>query len=129
MSVYLPNDAGLATLLSSNDKLLVVCYCAAWCDTCNEYRPKLVALSEKHPDAVYVWVDIEDDPDLLDDEDVENFPTILLEKSDKTLFFGTVLPHIGQLERLMQAVEVPDDDPFSGPAPKTVRRLLLESFS
>ncbi|AWB34194.1 thioredoxin family protein [Orrella marina] len=126
MSVYLPNDSGLATLLARSDKLLVVCYCAAWCDTCNEYHPKLVELSEKRPDTVFVWVDIEEEPELLDDEDVENFPTILLEKSGKTLFFGTVLPHIGQLERLIQAVEESDGESFSGPAPGGVRNLLLE---
>jgi hypothetical protein len=40
----------------------------------------------------------------LGDEDVENFPTILIEKNDQVLFFGTMLPHINQLERLLQTL-------------------------
>lgn len=125
MSVYLPNDPELAAMLSHRDRLLVVCYCAAWCDTCSEYRPKLETLSDNYPERVFVWVDIEDEPELLGDEDVENFPTILLEKSDHPLFFGTVLPHIGQLERLIEAVQTTDDNAFSGAAPRAVRQMLI----
>jgi hypothetical protein len=59
-------------------------------------------------DYVFVWVDIEDHPDLLGDEDVENFPTVLIERQGQKLFFGTMLPHIDQLERMIEATAMGD---------------------
>ena len=86
---------------------VVVLYCAAWCDTCTQYREKfevLAAAFAKVPDRVFVCVDIEDEPEWLGDEDVENFPTLGVQYQGRTLFFGTMLPHIGHLERLLQAL-------------------------
>jgi MFS superfamily sulfate permease-like transporter len=49
-----------------------------------------------------MWVDVEDEADLIDPIEVEDFPTILIANSKNPLFFGTVLPHIETLERLIQ---------------------------
>jgi thioredoxin 1 len=74
---------------------------------------------------VFVWVDIEDHPDLLGDEEVENFPTILLESEGDIRFFGTMLPHIQQLQRLIQTISTnPDAAPIQTALPD-VRRLLV----
>lgn len=86
------------------DRWLVACFCAAWCDTCAQYRPKLAALAERYPERVFAWVDIEDHPELLGDEDVENFPTLLVQLGSRVLFYGTMLPHIGHLERLLDSL-------------------------
>jgi thioredoxin 1 len=86
------------------DRWLVACFCAAWCDTCAQYRPKLSALAEQYPERVFAWVDIEDHPELLGDEDVENFPTLLVQLGSRVLFYGTMLPHIGHLERLLDSL-------------------------
>jgi len=123
---------------------VVVLYCAAWCDTCTQYREKFEAFAEAFAkafaeaslparteqaappsartggalpgvaaartdpptaaDRVFVCVDIEDEPEWLGDEDVENFPTLGIQYQGRTLFFGTMLPHIGHLERLLQAL-------------------------
>ena len=56
----------------------------------------------KFPHARFVWVDVEDEADLIDPIEVEDFPTILIAKGQNPLFFGTVLPHIETLERLIQ---------------------------
>lgn len=87
--------------------LLVACLCAAWCRTCDEYRPVFDALREAFgAQARFVWVDIEDDEDALGDVDVENFPTLLAARGDRVLFFGTVLPHAqtarGLVERALR---------------------------
>ena len=130
MALYLPQDDQLKIALNHNpDSLLIVCYCAAWCDTCTEYRLGFASLAAQHPEWVFVWADIEETPDLLDDEDVENFPTILIERQGQTLFFGTMLPHTSQLKRLAQNLSEPDADPFEGPAPDNVRdKLRLSGF-
>ncbi len=48
-----------------------------------------------------MWIDIETHADRLDDFDVENFPTILIEDAHAVRFFGTVLPHAGIVERML----------------------------
>lgn len=87
--------------LESNNQRIVVCYCAAWCRTCESYQEAFEELSEKFPEHVFLWVDIEDEESLLDDLDVENFPTILIQENGDNLFFGTMLPYIGHLERMV----------------------------
>ncbi|MDO8459211.1 MAG: thioredoxin family protein [Burkholderiaceae bacterium] len=83
--------------------LLIACLCADWCGACREYRPLFDALALKFPQARFAWVDVEDEADLIEPIEVENFPTILIAVGSQPRFFGTVLPHIETLERLIQA--------------------------
>ena len=83
--------------------LLVACLCAAWCGTCRDYAAGFHALAERFPGARFLWLDVEDEADLLDDYDVENFPTLLIQRGDAVLFFGTMLPHHELLERTVRA--------------------------
>jgi thiol-disulfide isomerase/thioredoxin len=80
---------------------VVSCLCAAWCDTCNDYRPGFLALAHKFPAATFRWVDIEDQADEVGDLEVENFPTIRVTRDDEVLFHGTLLPLHAHLERLL----------------------------
>jgi hypothetical protein len=92
------------------EPLLVACLCAQWCRTCDAYRDTLVAVRDAirlgHPDTPmrFVWVDIEDESELVGDLDIEDFPTILLARGDRVLFFGPVLPHAQTLDRLVRSV-------------------------
>jgi thiol-disulfide isomerase/thioredoxin len=101
VAANLPQTPEMRERLSKPIEMLVACYCAAWCDTCTLYRERFDGLAAKHPEHAFVWIDIEDHPQLLGDEDVENFPTLLIERAGDVLFFGTMLPHIQQLERLL----------------------------
>jgi thiol-disulfide isomerase/thioredoxin len=82
--------------------LLVACLCADWCGACREYKPLFDSLALKFPNVRFLWVDVEDEADLIDPVEVEDFPTILIAKGQNPLFFGTVIPHIETLERLIQ---------------------------
>ena len=82
--------------------LLVACLCANWCGTCRDYQPLFHALGLQFPHLRFVWIDIEDEADWVDPIEVENFPTILIASPHQTLFFGTVLPHIHTLQRLVE---------------------------
>jgi len=82
----------------------VSCLCAAWCDTCNQYRPGFLALAAKFPDARFRCIDIEDEADEVGDLEFENFPTIRVTRDDRVLFHGTLLPMHSQLERLLQTL-------------------------
>lgn len=85
-------------------KFLVACLCAAWCGTCRDYRKAFLGLSEVFPDAAFIWLDVDDDAQLIGHLDVENFPAILIQHDDAVLFFGAMLPDHNQLKRLIQAL-------------------------
>jgi thioredoxin 1 len=88
----------------------VACLCAAWCGTCSSYRAVFEGLAARHPDKTFVWVDVEDQADVVGDLDVENFPTLLLQRGDTVAFFGTVLPDVQVAERLILAKAGLGDD-------------------
>lgn len=94
-------DTVRATL--DGDGWTVACLCAAWCGTCTTYRATFEQLAARHPDKQFVWIDIEDQADLVGDLDVDNFPTLLLQKGDTVAFFGTMVPDGGVADRLVQA--------------------------
>ena len=83
--------------------LRVVCLCAAWCGVCRDYAaPFDEAAAGFGARAVFTRLDIEDEAELLGPVDVENFPTLLIARGSKLLFFGTVTPHAQTLTRLVQ---------------------------
>lgn len=84
-------------------EFLIACLCANWCGTCRDYREGFEALATRFPTARFVWLDVEDEADLLDDYDVENFPTVLIQRDDAVLFFGTMLPHHELLQRTVES--------------------------
>jgi thiol-disulfide isomerase/thioredoxin len=106
MTVYFPeHDApALAQALSRRSGgRLVACLCADWCGTCKEYLAAFRGLAERSPDDCFVWVDIETHADRLGDLDIENFPTVLVQRigAGEPQFYGTLLPHIETLERML----------------------------
>ena len=96
------NRAQLAAAIDDG-RWIVACLCAAWCGTCGGYRAAFDDLAARHPDKTFVWIDIEDQADVVGDLDVENFPTLLLQRRDTVAFFGTTLPDAALAERLVQA--------------------------
>ncbi len=84
--------------------LLIVCLCAEWCDTCREYQPEFEALGREFSMHRFLWIDIEDQADLVNPIEIENFPTLLVARGTRLLFAGTMLPHIGHLRRLLQTL-------------------------
>ena len=81
----------------------VACLCAAWCGTCGSYRAAFEALAARHPDKTFVWIDVEDQADVVGDLDVDNFPTLLVQQGDTVAFFGPMLPDAAVADRLVQA--------------------------
>lgn len=118
---------------------VVACLCAAWCDVCKQYRQGFEALAAEHPEQQFVWIDIEDQADLLGDLDVENFPTILIQHRDIVVFYGTMLPEPRQVARLLEAQLSRDEDELRREASSSAERQqwqqecnlrsLLEQFS
>ena len=102
LTLELDNREQVAAALAG-ERWIVACLCAAWCGTCGSYRPAFDALAARHPDKVFVWIDIEDQADVVGELDVENFPTLLVQRGETVAFFGTVLPDAAIAERMVQA--------------------------
>ncbi len=98
-----PQNRSELTAMLVGERWLVACLCAAWCDSCGAYRATFDALAQRHPDKHFVWIDIEDQADLVGDFDVENFPTLLIQQADLVAFFGCVQPELRVADRLITA--------------------------
>jgi thioredoxin 1 len=82
-------------------EFLVVCLCAAWCGTCREYEEGFRELEARYPDVGFLWVDIEDEHSGVEDWDIENFPTLLIQRGEMVLFFGPMLPQHRILKQML----------------------------
>lgn len=102
-----------------NDRpLTVICLCAAWCGSCSAYRATFDnAAASFGAEADFTWIDIEDDAALVDDVEVENFPTLLLARGTRPVFFGTITPQPGTLTRLVQSALDGEPAPPADTAP------------
>jgi thiol-disulfide isomerase/thioredoxin len=102
------NREAVAAALAG-ERWIVACLCAAWCGTCESYRATFEDVAARHPDKVFVWIDIEDHADVVGDLDVENFPTLLIQHHELVAFFGTMLPDAGVAHRLVLAQSAQSD--------------------
>jgi len=105
MAALLLNAENFTQLASSlqSDRWVIACLCAAWCDVCKQYRNGFDSLALEFPEHQFVWIDIEDQAELVGDLDVENFPTLLMQRGDVVTFYGTVMPEPRQVARLLEA--------------------------
>ena len=91
----------LAQRMALGPHTVVVALCAQWCTTCREFRAALERVAAARPAVSVVWVDIEDDADLLGDLDLETFPTLAVFVNADLRHFGAVLPQASLVERLI----------------------------
>ena len=112
--------------------LHVVCLCAAWCRTCEQYAETLQAVladfsARGLAAAPPRWIDIEDEAELLDDLDVQTFPTLLVHDGARLLFAGALTPQPQALQRLLQGLagRAGAVTPAADPAFEALLRRLL----
>jgi thioredoxin 1 len=125
LTLDLDNRDQLAAALSDG-RWIVACLCAAWCGTCGSYRAAFDTLAARHPDKLFVWIDIEDQADVVGDLDVENFPTLLIQRTDLVAFFGTMLPDPVLAARLVQAQAALPDEELARLAQSSADRRLWQ---
>ena len=82
--------------------VLVACLCAEWCGVCRDYRSVFEQVQARFPQVRFVWVDVEDQADLVDPIDVDDFPTLLIAVGDEARFLGTLTPQAEMLDRLVR---------------------------
>ena len=79
----------------------VYCLCAAWCDTCSAFAPAFDAAAQAHPGIAFGWIDIEDEAELVDDVDIETFPTVLALAGGQVVFCAPIRPQREALETVL----------------------------
>lgn len=93
------------SLHSTDGHVLVACLCAQWCGVCRDYRQRFDEVRDrvlaKQAQVQFLWIDIEDDADLLGPVDVEDFPTLLLARGPQPRFFGPLTPQVQTLVRMI----------------------------
>lgn len=99
------------------EALLVFCLCAAWCYVCDDFRAMLASLARAHGNAEFVWVDIEDDSELVGEVEVEDFPTLAVFRGDKPVFFGVTRASAPAISRLLSGLLATERLPVAVPAP------------
>lgn len=114
----------LVSVVEAPDAWLVACLCAAWCKTCDEYRPTFDALAALHPTWAFAWIDIEDESELVGDHDVEDFPTLVVQHGDDVLFIGGLTPHKLVAQRLLESLA--EGDPSAVDSSLDLRARLLD---
>jgi thioredoxin 1 len=115
------NRDNIAAALAG-DRWIVACLCAAWCGTCASYRAAFEELASRHPDKHFIWIDIEDQADVVGDLDVDNFPTLLIQRHDMVAFFGTMLPDPALADRLLLAQVAHTDEELAALARSSAER-------
>ena len=106
----------LVRALADAQELVVMSLCAAWCDTCNEFRGAFERMAAARPHCTFVWLDIEDDAAIAGDIDVENFPTLAVFRDGHPVYFGVSLPHESTILRLIDALLQSDGIVIDAPA-------------
>ena len=118
--------------------LLVVCLCADWCNVCTEYRSRFeqvqASVTADFPDAQFVWLDIEDEADLLHPLDVVDFPSLLIAVGGAPRFYGPLTPQAQTLERLVrnaaqETTATPLADPEVSAAVARIRAQRLDMMA
>jgi len=95
----------IARAFADAARVVVVSFCAAWCDTCGEFRAVYERIAQARPQIAFIWLDIEDDAKIVGDIDVENFPTLAVYRGTTPLHFGVSLPQEQAVARLIDAIE------------------------
>lgn len=115
--------------VSAAPSLLLICLCAQWCGVCRDYRSRFEQVQAQYPQAQCLWLDVEDDAELLEPLDVENFPTVLLAVDGEARFFGPLTPQRETLERLVRVHLERPQPPLRDAAVTTVLARIRQAMA
>jgi thioredoxin 1 len=81
---------------------LLAVLCAGWCSSCERFRPDYLGPALDAASEHRLWIDIEDDADVLPDNlDVAALPMLLVAASPhQATYFGPVRPNVQVVRQL-----------------------------
>ncbi|CRG96802.1 thioredoxin-like protein 2, putative [Plasmodium gallinaceum] len=69
----------------NGEKLVVAQFGASWCAPCKKMKPLIKQLGEDNENIETLYIDIDEFPELGENEDINELPTFLLRKNGKYL--------------------------------------------
>lgn len=66
--------------LIKDGKTVVIDFWAPWCAPCRRFSPEFLRWAERHPEAVFVKVNIDENPDLAQEYKVPHIPFVVVRK-------------------------------------------------
>lgn len=121
------NNRGQISAALNDGRWLIACLCAAWCGTCNNFRNSFEELAARYPGQQLVWIDIEDQADVVGDLDIDNFPTLLIQHGNTVAFFGTILPDMRLADRLIRSQLEKSDAALNAEAQSSTERRAWQN--
>ena len=99
------------------DSITVACLCAEWCGTCREYRTvfERAVEGQRHAGVRGLWIDVEDESDLVGAVDADIFPPLLMVRGGEVAVLRTIPPQASSLPCLFRAASVCDTSSGGGP--------------
>lgn len=105
----------------------ILCLCAEWCNVCRALHPDFEALSADWPQIRFAWVDVEDEETLVEELEIETFPTMLIGNADEVRFLGPVQPRAEVLARLLAGLTSDDGVALDDPAALAALQAVILS--
>lgn len=91
------------TLVLGNN-IVFVDFWAPWCGPCRSFAPIYEAVSEQHPDVVFLKVNTEDQPELANHFQVRSIPTLMIFREQIGVFAQPGMLPASALEELLGKV-------------------------
>lgn len=108
--------------------LLVACLCSHRCPKCESWWPLFGAVADTRKEDCFVWIEVDDHPDLVAEVPfLTRFPVLLVQSEEQIHFFDVLRDPRSDLptrQRLEEALS-PEQDRFKGPDP-CIREFLME---
>src|ERR1700685_2583120 len=90
--------------------LVLVDFWAEWCGPCRMFGPVFEELSERHPDAVFVKIDTEAQPEVAATFKIASIPTLMIARDNVVLYSQPGALPEAALEQLISKAEELDMD-------------------
>ena len=114
MPVFEPTDGKAITSRLEAGALLVACLCSLRCPKCEQCWPEFLAESEARREMCFVWVDVDDNADLVAEfADLSRLPLLLVQREEDVLFLGAITPERSAMAKAIETAKpkTPLEDP------------------
>ncbi|HBY9798527.1 thioredoxin family protein [Proteus vulgaris] len=103
---YITEDFDNIRYQVATDKKLVISFCASWCNNCEAWKDTFSLLSENFTDNCFVWVDIDEHPELVSEIDLDIIPVLLIQNKDDIHFLGPIRPGLNTIIDILNSNKV-----------------------